>query len=202
MATAYATLTEAKAYLRVGDTVDDVQITSVVEAASRAVDDWCHRTFGLDAVAGPRTYTAAYDYARGRWVVPVDDFQTLTGLAVTVDTAGDGTFSTVVDVAKVTALELNAAAVGRPWTRLVLPSGVDGSGVGAIRVTARWGWTSVPEPVKLATLLQANRFLKRRESPFGIAGSPEMGNEMRLWSQLDPDVKVLLAPYRVFAWGA
>ena len=51
----------------------------------------------------------------------------------------------------------------------------------------------VPSSVKLAVLLQASRWVKRREAPFGIAGSPEMGNELRLLAKLDPDVMVLLA---------
>lgn len=49
-----------------------------------------------------------------------------------------------------------------------------------------------PASVKLATMIQGSRWAKRRDSPFGIAGSPEMGNEMRLLARIDPDVAVLL----------
>jgi hypothetical protein len=50
----------------------------------------------------------------------------------------------------------------------------------------------VPPTIKLATQLQASRWLKRRDAPFGIAGSPELGSELRLLAKLDPDVEVLL----------
>ena len=59
---------------------------------------------------------------------------------------------------------------------------------------------TVPDGVKVATLLQAARYFKRRESPYGIAGSPEMGSEMRLRAELDPDVINLVRPFR--AWWA
>lgn len=54
-----------------------------------------------------------------------------------------------------------------------------------------------PEPVKLAAMIQASRLSKRRDSPFGVAGSPEFGSELRLLSKLDPDVETLLRPYRL-----
>jgi hypothetical protein len=62
-------------------------------------------------------------------------------------------------------------------------------------VTAVWGWTAVPTSVKQATLLQASRFHKRRHAPFGVAGSPEMGSEIRLLSRVDPDVSVALRDF-------
>ena len=46
------------------------------------------------------------------------------------------------------------------------------------------GLTGVPE---------ASRWFARRNSPYGIAGSPEMGSELRLLAKLDPDVAVMLA---------
>jgi hypothetical protein len=66
----------------------------------------------------------------------------------------------------------------------------------AVAVTARWGWPSVPFPVEQAALQQAVRLFARRSSPFGVAGSPELGSELRLLSRLDPDVEMLLGPYR------
>lgn len=53
-------------------------------------------------------------------------------------------------------------------------------------------FSPVPATVKLATEMQASRWAKRRDAPFGIAGSPEMGSELRLLPKLDPDVEVLL----------
>jgi hypothetical protein len=53
----------------------------------------------------------------------------------------------------------------------------------------------VPASVKLAALLQATRLFKRKEAPFGVAGSLELGSELRLLAKLDPDVEMLLGGY-------
>jgi hypothetical protein len=53
----------------------------------------------------------------------------------------------------------------------------------------------VPSSVKLACQLQASRWYKRQDAPFGVLGSPEFGNYSRLLSQLDPDVEVMLGGY-------
>jgi hypothetical protein len=44
-------------------------------------------------------------------------------------------------------------------------------------------------------LIQSSRIFVRRQSPFGIAGTPELGT-VRLTSRLDPDVEALLRPLR------
>ena len=36
-----------------------------------------------------------------------------------------------------------------------------------VKVTARYGWTTVPDAIKLATLIQANRLFARREDTYG-----------------------------------
>jgi hypothetical protein len=81
-----------------------------------------------------------------------------------------------------------------PWTYL---SGTDWpTEAGAVKVTATFGWPAVPAEVRQAALIQAVRLFKRKGSPFGIAGSPEDGSEMRLLSRLDPDVENLLRHLR------
>jgi hypothetical protein len=47
----------------------------------------------------------------------------------------------------------------------------------------------------MATLLQASRLFTRRQSPFGIAGAPDLG-VVRLSARLDADVEVLLKSFR------
>ena len=68
-------------------------------------------------------------------------------------------------------------------------------------VTGLWGWASVPTAVEQACLIQATRLFKRKGAAFGVAGSPELGNELRLLSRLDPDVEVTLGKF-VRWWGA
>lgn len=56
--------------------------------------------------------------------------------------------------------------------------------------------------VELATLLQAARWYKRQDSPYGVLGSQEFGNYTRLLAQLDPDVQLLLDGFGERArWG-
>lgn len=180
----YCTAAELKAFVRVDDTVDDAQVALAVTSASRAVDDYCGRQFGVVTAAEARTYRPWPDYVRGRYVASVDDLQTTDDLVVEVN----GTAVTDYDLEPV-----NAAAKGRPWTMLALPRGSSGCDV---VVTAVWGWTAVPVAVKEATLLQGSRLISRRDSPYGVAGSPDQGSELRLLARVDPDVAVALRGYR------
>lgn len=182
----YCTEDDLKSYRGVASdvTVDDAVAAIAISAASRAIDRHANRQFGLVAAPEARYYVPKWDRRLCRWVVQIDDLMTETGLVV------DGDY---------TLYPRNAASEGKPWTKLVLeenPADTD-----EVEITARWGWTTVPVPVKQATLLQANRLLQRKDAPFGIAGSPTEGSEMRLLAKVDPDVAVALGSF-VRQWGA
>lgn len=186
----YITSAELKTELKITDSTDDAWIALVVTAASRAVDRHTRRQFGLVAAPVARVCAGAtYRSERGRWVVPIPDLMTETGLIVDVGgtTATDATLEPA-----------DAELEGKPWTRLVLGYLGDYTWPDADRsvtVTAQWGWTAVPATVKTATLLQAQRFYARRDSPYGVAGSPDLGSELRLLAKVDPDVAVMLTDY-------
>jgi hypothetical protein len=169
----------------------DTWIPLVNEAASRAVDSHTRRQFGL--LAAPTEIICSditYRGDRGRYVVSIPDLMTEVGLVIEV--AGQ----TVTDGYR---LEPSTAALdGKPWTRLALPIGASYSWYpdeAEAAVTGRWGWSAVPGTVKAAELLQVQRFYMRRGSPFGVAGSPDVGSELRLLSKVDPDVGVMLNDY-------
>jgi hypothetical protein len=186
----YVTAVELAQYLRVEDMVDDAEMELAISAASRAIDEHTNRQFGVVAAAEERTYTARADYLRGYWVIDTDDYQTAAGLAVEV--AGEA-------VATFTKDPVNAAQKGRPWTRVVFTADSEHQPTThphEVAVTAVWGWTAVPAAVQQATLLQASRLFSRRNAPFGVAGSPEVGSELRLLAKVDPDVAVALRGYR------
>lgn len=198
----YATSAELKSYVRIDDAVDDVQVALAVTAASRAIDRATNRQFGLLAAVEARFYTAEFDRRRRRWLVEIDDLMTQAGLLVGYDSNDDQTYSGSVD--SFALQPVNGAAKSRPWTRIVVRPGsttLPGLIENGVRVTAQFGWTTVPTPIKQATLMQASRLLSRRDSPYGIAGSPEMGSELRLLAKLDPDVAVTVGPYQRW-WGA
>jgi uncharacterized phiE125 gp8 family phage protein len=191
----YVTAADLKAYLRISDVVDDAQVALAITAASRAVDRCTNRQFGLVAAPEARVYTARWDSDRGRYVIDIDDLMTVTGLSITGENG-------VIDVfAKQPG---NANLAGVPWTRLVVdPASANLPTLkeDGVTVTARYGWTTVPVAVQQATLLQASRLFTRRNAPFGVAGSPDLGSELRLLAKVDPDVEVVLGPYRRW-WGA
>lgn len=191
----YVTVAELKAYLRIGDAVDDAELGFAITAASRAVDRAANRQFGLVAAPEARKYTARWDRRICRWVVEIDDLMTVAGLTIATEAGA---------ITEYDVQPANAAVDSFPWLRFVVrpeSAAKPSAEQDAVTVTARYGWTAVPGAVKQATLLQASRFFKRRDAPFGVAGSPEVGSELRLLAKVDPDVAVALGPY-VRWWAA
>lgn len=179
----YATAVELAEYLRIEDTADDVQLSLALSAASRAVDETCNRQFGSVA-SSARSYVPWWNSRRRLWVVDIDDMP-------------DEPTSFTVDGAEVTPIlwPVNAAAEGRPYTSAGFAARPSSESAAVVDVTASWGWSDVPETIKAATLIQASRFNFRRDSPAGVAGSPDQGAEVRLLARVDPDVAVMLRPY-------
>lgn len=198
---AYVTPAELREHLSVNEQVSDTRLGEAIEAASRAIDVACNRQFGVVAVAEERFYTARFDLERGRWVVLLDDLMSTSGFAAEVQDADGNTVGAVDDY----VLEpRNAAQAGRPWTQLLVRPGSAASPTGSrdeVAITALWGWTSVPAAVKAAAKLQAARFLSRKDSPYGVAGRPDDGSQLRLLARLDVDVAVMVAPFRRW-WAA
>lgn len=196
----YCTVSTLSGFMRIHDDFDTAVLTRVVTAASRAVDRATGRQFGVVSIAEARYYPAEWDKATCRWVCSIDDtFATPT--AVAVDPNDDATFTGDVGSAFVLTPR-NAAAKGQPWTRLEVLASSTYQPEGRerlVRVTAVWGWTTVPATVVQATLLQASRFAVRRDSPYGIAGISEQ-TPLRLLAKVDPDVQAMLRPYRRSWW--
>jgi hypothetical protein len=204
-APAYATVAELRAFVRIDDAADDVAMAAALEAASRGIDHACDprpghsRQFGRTDTTEARYFTAeprGYGPGvRGQWVAQVDDIATAVGLVVAHDPAGTGSYSPVTGA---TLLPRNAVSHGRPCSAvlfagssLTTPSPL----LDAVQVTATWGWPAIPPTVHEAALLQASRLLARRDAPFGVAGSPETGTEVRLLAKLDPDVEIMIQSY-------
>lgn len=195
----YATVDDLAAYVRIplDDVQDDAQLALALAGASRAIDQTCRRQFGAEASPVARVYTPRMDPHIRRVVVDIDDLMVDEDLTVEVDSDGSGAFATAVMDYQLGPV--NAAADGKPWTRISGSFPVDAPE--SVKVTARWGWSTVPSPVAQACLIQASRLLGRRDSPYGVAGSPEAGSEMRLLAKVDPDVAVLLRHYTRRWWA-
>lgn len=172
-------------------TPDDDEIDQVITSVSRAIDDYCGRFFY--SVAGTTVYTAT-DYL----YVGIDDFSVVT--SVKTDENNDGTPEVTLTANTDYRLVTNQSTPGWPYTGVRITSfGTHTLPVfvtEGVAVSGTRGWSAIPEPVKAAALTQSGRQHARRNTPLGVAGSPD-GGIVRLLSRLDPDVELMLRPYRV-----
>lgn len=179
----YCTSAQLKAFCRVSDTIDDAQFALAATTASRMIDSACGRQFGKVAASTTWTFPAHWDRHSGGWIATIEDLSTATGLTVTV--AGSA-------VTGYKLLPTRAVDKGKVFTSILLTDYAE-----EVSMTSPgWGWASVPTSITEAALLQGSRLMARRDSPFGVAGSPDTGGELRLLARIDPDVAVVCRTYR------
>lgn len=190
----YATLAELKTRLDIADTTDDDRLTASLASASREIEAWCGRQFNDAGAASARVFPAT-----GCTLAVVDDFSTTTGLIVATDGDDDGTYETTWASSDYELAPLNGVVAGLsgwPYWRIravgswTFPTGHRRA---VVQVTARWGWTAVPTPVKEACLMIAAETFKIGDAPFGVAGFGEFG-AVRV--RMNTRAQSLLAPYQ------
>ena len=191
----YCTAEELRAWM--GDTGTILQsdvLEKSINAASRAIDDYCGigRKFWLDSTAIARNFRV-----RDPDIAWVYDIGSLTGLKIETDDVGDGSFSTTwssadYDLSPFEEDEDRAHA----WYRIHAVNRVFpvNSFRRTLRVTARWGWTAIPDQIHQACLMKANILVLRKDSPYGVAGFSEYG-VVRLNRSEDPEITRLIAPF-------
>lgn len=192
--TTYATLADVKSSLGISatDYNDDDRIEVALAAAEQMVDAYCGRTFDAAGTAATTRVYAAHDddYLR------IDDCTSIT--LVEADLAADGTWTSWATT-DWQAEPLNGLQGGRsvPYNALRAIGSYEfpESSEALVRVTATWGWSDTPAPVITACRILAARYFKRDDSPMGIAGGPDTGL-LYLSRNIDPDVAMLLAPFR------
>ena len=178
----YLTAADAAEFVRAPG-VDEEELATWCTAASRAIDKKTNRQFGnVDALTS-RTYRrpAVYDVVSGLWLLEIDDVYDATGLTVGGVALADSGATLLPD---------DALLEGKPYERL----GFDDCPDSPVVVGSEFfGWSAFPAGVAGAVKLQVSRWSARRDSPYGVAGSPDNGSELRLLSRLDPDVATTLA---------
>lgn len=195
----YCTLADVKAALRITDSVDDTLIEQSINSASRMIDQYCNRFFYSTASGVVR-----YFQANDGFMCWIDDLQTLTELKTS--STDPLIFDTTWQSGDYQLLPPNQLANGAysPYTAItatdnyLFPVWAD---IALVKVTGTWGWSSVPEPIKFACIIQASRLFKRLESPLGVAGVSDMGI-MRVGYSIDGDVAQLINPFRLLRTGA
>jgi len=195
----YATLNQIKAALRIptADATDDALLNMAVESASRLIDAYCGRNFLLGGSA------TRYYHTEDPYVVQIDDARSITEVQTSSSEDGiyDITWNLTPHTGDIQPEPLNDYVGGIVWpfTRLraigdyVFP--VDRETT--VKVTAVYGWPTVPVTVTQACILQSSRIFTRLQSPLGVAGFGDMGI-MRVGRGLDPDVGQLIEGYRRF----
>lgn len=190
----YASPPELKDRLGIADTVDDDRVKDALASASREIESACNRQFNKTTSATARIY-----YPHDSCWATVDDFYTLTDLAIATDQGDDGTYETVWTSTDYQLEPLNGVVGGEQgWpyfkVRAMKSRWFPTWGQRApLQVTAQWGWAAVPDPVKEACLLLAAESLKLKDAPFGVAGFDGFG-AVRVRD--NPVVARKLAPYR------
>jgi hypothetical protein len=157
------------------------------------IDDFTGRFFYANGTT--QSPVTRYYTALDPWSLAVDDFVSINEIAI--DSNFNQTFGTVWATSDFMVEPINNSHRGWPYTRILatgryvwpyyLPQ--------SCRVKGVWGWPSLPSEVNQACLIQSSRLFIRKQSPFGIAGTPELGT-VRLSSRLDPDVEALLRPLK------
>lgn len=191
----YATVADVRGHIDdESSVVSDVLIERAINAASRAIDNFCgfpKRKFWKDPVATAHTYVI-YDYQ----CVYIDDLASTVGLVVATDD-GTGTFPTTWAASDYRLGPMNAAVNNLAYAYTKID--VSGSrffptldyGRPGLRITGLHGWSAVPDEVNEACILKATSLLKRKDAPFGVAGFGEFGTAVRIRAE-DPDVVELL----------
>lgn len=194
--TDYLTLEQLKSAREMtGYSYADAEMAVAITAASRAIDNLCHRRFYQDADATSVRYYTPRHTTR----LFIDDLVTLTTLQT--DQNSDSTFEATWTENTDFFLEpLNAATDGRPYTMVKtapFSSYRFYCWPRSVKVTGRFGWSAIPDPIVQATSLLASRLLARsREATFGVitAGGIDSGVAIRI-AREDPDVAILISDY-------
>lgn len=202
----YATLAELKNRLDIdaGDTANDVELESAIQAASRSVDT--HTSQHFFKVVESRTLVPHSSHR-----LKLGTFNTLVSATeVATDTAGDGSYATVWAVGDFQLVThrgtstQTSAPEKEPFTqiravgslRFPMPSAT--GRLDLVRVTGTWGWDAVPHAVHEACLIVAAETFKLRDAPFGVAGFGEFG-VVRVRD--NPKAAVLLVAYTAIPVG-
>jgi hypothetical protein len=192
----YCTLAELKSRIwpdgQTPDNTNDIMLQSMITGVSRVIDDMCGRRFWT-TTADETRYFSAQD---GEYLFPDIDIISVTTLATDLD--GDRVYETTWDTEDYDLLPENASLDSIPYSHIqVSPLGEDAFPIGtkSVKIIGKFGWSSTPAAVREACIIQTMRIYKRRDAPFGMVSNP-VGGDVRMLEKLDPDVQVMLYPYR------
>jgi hypothetical protein len=178
------------------DAARDTTIEGTIQAVSRSIDLLGPRRFWVNAADALETrYCTVKKLIGGLFWLP-DDVVSITTLAS--DNDGDGTYEVTWAATDYKLGPPNAALDGWPYNYIRrlplglcwLPEGIEDG----IKIIGRFGFPAVPAQITEACYLQSYRLYLRKTSPFGVAGSADMGQVMVI-PKLDPDIELQIQPF-------
>lgn len=190
---------DLKSFIGLSGTSQDNNIDLAINGASRLIDKYCGRHFYK-----PDSAFAKYFTPNNPFILDVPDIANTTNLEVKLDTTDDGTYDTTITVD--TDFYLNPLNIvdmdgdyNTPYNQLRIfdtrsNERFDPDIPKNVKITAFWGFNTVPDAVKMACTLQASRLWKRKDAPFSTFGNSDVG-EVELFSKMDPDAKQLIKGY-------
>lgn len=203
MADEYVDKNDVKNRIGLSGTSQDSNIDNAINAASRQIDAICGRYFYKETAVAVKYYTPTNDF-----FLFTDDISTTTGLIVQLDTTDDGTYDKTLTLDTDFALkpfnpQINRITDGTtyywPYTEIEILATRSSERFDRliqrnVKVTASFGWSSIPDAIKEACIIQATRLWKRKDTPFNVFGNEQTGQQ-ELFSKMDPDAKELIKGY-------
>jgi len=163
-----------------------------IEAASRQIDEFRGDQFWAETAPSPRIFRA--DHPDLLWT---GDYADTTGMVVATDDDCDGVYETTWAADEWQPEPLRRLN-GRPFHRIVAVGSKQfplSYARASVRVTARWGWSAVPEAVEQACQILAIDHFKSKDLTGGVAGFSDLG-AIRV-PGFAPQARALLAQYEL-----
>jgi hypothetical protein len=199
MADTYCDNSDVKSFIGLSGSSQDSNIDLAIKGACRLIDNYCGRHFYKPTSAFAKHFTPDNPY-----ILDVPDIANTTSLVVKIDDNDDGTYEKTLTLN--TDFYLNPINVQdmigdqeAPFNQIRIfdrrsSERFDPDIKKHVEITALWGFESVPDAVKMATILQTSRLWKRKDAPFSTYGNSDVG-EVELMSRMDPDAKQLIKGY-------
>jgi hypothetical protein len=193
--TDYITPDDLRAWIGSESTNNATAVQLACTVASREIEQLCERYFWQDSAVRDQDFPVD-----DQWSCCVLDISTTTGLVVKTDDSYNGTYSTTWTINTDFTLEpRNPSAYGVtvPYTELratgnrLFPPSVRQQRY-PVRITAKYGWSAVPDAVKQATRSAAAWWFQQKDAPDGSIGIDGWGPR---FVRDTPAVAKILGPY-------
>lgn len=182
------TLNELKAFVGIDTSVTTED--TILTIAQAAGESEAKKALGSD-VEDAGSASARKYVPTSQWECFTDFFNTTTGLVIKTDDDADGVFETTWPSTAYELHPVNGKLNGETWPYFRIEA-VDtsyfpintGRSV-SVQVTARWGWATVPDAVKLAAMILAASDERVRALVRGEGGFTRWSRE-QAYELLDP----------------